>query len=140
MNKKKFLLLSGLGICSVLLVAMAILSVNYDSSSFMSSSGFLGETRMTTRALLTTTKQTTANNLTFIKTQLDASIDTYLPPSSPRLDAHIFTDKVIYRPSDVMFVEVLVLDAFNKTPIALTSKDINNYIYYLLFEVYDPSG
>jgi len=29
------------------------------------------------------------------------------------------TDKVIYKPEDVMFVEVLVVDAFTKAPIGL---------------------
>lgn len=57
-----------------------------------------------------------------------------------RLDAHIFTDKVIYRPSDVIFMEVLVLDAFNKTPVAMDPKDQYNYNYYLTMELSDPSG
>jgi uncharacterized protein YfaS (alpha-2-macroglobulin family) len=37
-------------------------------------------------------------------------------PDSLRLQVSIFTDKVIYRPNDVIFIEVLVVDAFNKTP------------------------
>jgi len=40
-----------------------------------------------------------------------------------RLESYINTDKVIYKPNDVMFIEVLVLDAFNKTPIGLDPTD-----------------
>jgi len=38
---------------------------------------------------------------------------------SRRWEAHISTDKVIYRPNDVIFTEVLVVDAFSKVPIGL---------------------
>ncbi len=57
-----------------------------------------------------------------------------------RLQTHIFTDKVVYRPNDVIFIEVLVLDAFNKTPIALDPKDRYNYNYYLNLEMKDSAG
>lgn len=43
--------------------------------------------------------------------------------STERLEAHVTTDKVIYRPDDVIFIEVLVVNAFNKTPIALDPID-----------------
>jgi uncharacterized protein YfaS (alpha-2-macroglobulin family) len=51
------------------------------------------------------------------------------------LEAHIFTDKVIYRPNDVIFAEVLVLDAFNKTPIALAPEEV--YSYSVTFDILD---
>lgn len=41
------------------------------------------------------------------------------------MDAHIYTDKVIYRPNDVMFIEVYLVDAFNKTPVSLNPSDPN---------------
>ena len=43
---------------------------------------------------------------------------------SMRLQANIFLDKVVYRPNDVMFIEVYILDAFNKTP------QISNQLYF----------
>ena len=32
-----------------------------------------------------------------------------------RIDGHIQTDKPIYKPDEVMFIELLLVDAFNKT-------------------------
>jgi uncharacterized protein YfaS (alpha-2-macroglobulin family) len=60
--------------------------------------------------------------------------------SNPRLQTHIFTDKVVYRPNDVIFIEVLVLDSFNKTPIALDPMDQYNYNYYLNLDLKDAAG
>lgn len=40
-----------------------------------------------------------------------------LPEYNNRYQAHIQTDKVVYRPLDVMFIEVFVLDAFSKKPL-----------------------
>jgi len=59
---------------------------------------------------------------------------------SKRLQTHIFTDKVVYRPNDVIFIEVLVLDSFNKTPIALDPMDQYNYNYYLNLDLKDAAG
>jgi len=56
-----------------------------------------------------------------------------------RLESYINTDKVIYKPNDVMFIEVFVLDAFNKTPVGLDQTDsfYSNFLFQL--EIYDPS-
>jgi len=40
-----------------------------------------------------------------------------------RLEGFVTTDKVVYRPNDVMFIEVLLMDAFDKTPVALNKTD-----------------
>lgn len=55
-----------------------------------------------------------------------------------RLAAHIFTDKVIYRPNDVIFAEVLVLDAFLLSPVALNQTEYFNY--YISFDIIDSQG
>lgn len=39
-----------------------------------------------------------------------------------------------------MFIEVLIIDSLNKTPIAFNTIDQYNYNYYLTFEISDPSG
>ena len=54
------------------------------------------------------------------------------------MEGHIYTDKPIYRPGDVMFIEVYVVDAFNKTPIGLlpTSQFFQNL--YISLELKDP--
>ena len=44
----------------------------------------------------------------------------------------------MYRPNDVIYTEVLVVDAFNKTPVGLN--DVEYYSYYLSFRIEDPSG
>jgi hypothetical protein len=40
----------------------------------------------------------------------------------------------------VIFVEVLVLDAFNKTPTVMSLRDLYNYNYYLMMTIEDPAG
>ena len=39
-----------------------------------------------------------------------------MPPSDLRLESFISTDKVIYKATDVVFIEVLVIDTMKKTP------------------------
>ena len=46
----------------------------------------------------------------------------------------------MYRPNDVIFFEVLVLDSFNKTPIAMSPFDKYNYMYYISLEIKDSAG
>lgn len=60
------------------------------------------------------------NDLDFLRYATDLQISTVLPDNTPRLQTHIFTDKVVYRPNDVIFVEVLVVNAFNKTPTVMS--------------------
>jgi hypothetical protein len=47
---------------------------------------------------------------------------------------------VVYRPNDVIFVEVLVVNAFNKTPTVMSQKEIYNYNYYLIMNIEDAAG
>jgi uncharacterized protein YfaS (alpha-2-macroglobulin family) len=68
-------------------------------------------------------------------------VATILPQGQDsRWSAHIFTDKVVYRPNDVMFINVVVVDAFNKTPIGLSKKDEYYYNLYLTMEIKSSSG
>ena len=39
-----------------------------------------------------------------------------IPRTEPRLDAHITTDKPLYKPGDIMYVTVYMFDALDKTP------------------------
>ena len=74
---------------------------------------------------------------------LDEALRTASPVIStyePRTEAHIYTDKVIYRPNDVMFIEVYVDNAFNKTPINLNASLGSFNGPYLSLEILDPSG
>lgn len=61
-----------------------------------------------------------------------------IPPSYERMNAHIYTDKPIYRPGDVMFIEVYVVDAFIKSPVGLlpTSQFFQNL--YISMDITDP--
>lgn len=56
------------------------------------------------------------------------------------MEAHIYTDKVIYRPNDVMFIEVYLVDAFNKTPVSLNATDTSFQNLWINLEVRDPVG
>ena len=40
----------------------------------------------------------------------------------------------------MIFIEVLVLDAFNKTPTVMSLSDLYNYNYYLMMTIEDPAG
>ena len=55
---------------------------------------------------------------------VSSQVASILPPQNPsyrnRIDAHMFTDKVVYRPNDEIFAEVIVVDAFNMTPVAMS--------------------
>lgn len=67
--------------------------------------------------------------LQLVAQKSDSFIENILPSQVPkqtdvvRLAAYVFTDKVIYRPNDVMFIDVLVLNAFSKVPVGMESKD-----------------
>ena len=56
-----------------------------------------------------------------------------------RLEAHISTDKVIYRPNDVIFIEAYIIDAFTKTPIGLNDTEGYYKNFYFYAEIYDPT-
>lgn len=47
---------------------------------------------------------------------------------------------MIYRPNDVMFIEVYVNNPLNKTPITTSLKDANGASYFLTIEITDPIG
>jgi len=66
-------------------------------------------------------------------------LSSYIIPEYVRVEGHITTDKVVYRPNDVIFIEVLIIDAFKKTPVALNALD--NYFNnnYITMDVYDPT-
>jgi hypothetical protein len=55
-----------------------------------------------------------------------------IPEDAVRLNGHINTDKLFYKTGDQAFIEVYLVDAFNKTPIALNESDqYYNSSYYL---------
>lgn len=49
-------------------------------------------------------------------------------------------DKVIYRPTDVMFIEAYIIDAFEKIPIALNKEDTFFLDLFYSIEIYDPTN
>ena len=57
-----------------------------------------------------------------------------------RLQASIFTDKVVYRPNDVIFGEIFVLDAFNKTPTALIDPSVILFFFLVKIEILSTIG
>ena len=62
-------------------------------------------------------------NTTWLQGQVDAAANATIPTSAVRLQALINVDKTVYRPNETIFVEVLLLNAQTKTPIALTVAD-----------------
>lgn len=87
------------------------------------------------------------SDLTYDSVSLSSKLDTdwiaeerqsiiennWIPDYMTRYEGHIFTDKVVYRPSDIMFVQVYIMDAFNKTLAGLTDRD--NLFYSTSIEV-----
>ena len=54
---------------------------------------------------------------------LESYLDTYIKDigstinqNTMAIEAHVRTDKVIYKPGDYMYIEVYVVDAFTKAP------------------------
>lgn len=62
-------------------------------------------------------------NLTWLNTQNGNATDDYINNTNPRLQTSIRLDKEAYAPNDVLFAEVLLLNALNKTPVANLSTD-----------------
>jgi len=54
--------------------------------------------------------------MTRFEESYNKSVSTVIPRTEPRLDAHITTDKPLYKPGDIMYVEVYMFDALDKTP------------------------
>jgi uncharacterized protein YfaS (alpha-2-macroglobulin family) len=52
----------------------------------------------------------------------------------------IFTDKVVYRPNDVIFIEVLVVGASTKVPVAQDSSKMYNAQNLVSIEIRDSAG
>mmetsp|Transcript_9414 Transcript_9414/g.8911 ORF Transcript_9414/g.8911 Transcript_9414/m.8911 type:complete len:177 (-) Transcript_9414:2874-3404(-) len=71
--------------------------------------------------------------------QLDDAYTRFFSPYSERLQVILKTDKEIYRPNDVVFIEAIVLNAFNKTPVAVDPKSEYFYNYYATLEIFDPT-
>jgi hypothetical protein len=65
-------------------------------------------------------------NLTWFQCQVDAAANATIPTGTVRLQGLINVDKTVYRPNETIFVEVLVLNAQTKTPVALTAADQQN--------------
>jgi len=71
-------------------------------------------------------------NTSWVNSQIKNVVAGALNSSAPRLEAHLRTDRPVYRPNDVVFVEALVLNAFDKTPYvynASTSNSTSNNDY-----------
>jgi hypothetical protein len=70
---------------------------------------------------------TAANhNLTWLQAQIYNATDDIFNASNPRLQASISLDKEVYRPRDVVFVEVAVFNALTKVPVAFSAADRTN--------------
>jgi hypothetical protein len=52
----------------------------------------------------------------------------------------IFTDKVVYRPNDVIFIEVLVVGASTKVPVAQDSRKMVSTLNLVSIEIRDSAG
>jgi hypothetical protein len=65
---------------------------------------------------------------------------TYFPTTLTRVQAHINTDKPIYHPNELVFIEVFILNIFNKTPVATNTSTSTNPLYNLYFQIYGPTN
>lgn len=60
-----------------------------------------------------------------------------MPTNSTRVSAHINTDKPIYHPNEVVFIEVFIMNIFNKTPVI---GNTSNSLYNLYLQIYAPNN
>jgi len=62
-------------------------------------------------------------NLAWLNSQSLNATDDYINNTNPRLQTSIRLDKEVYAPRDVVFAEVLLLNAINKTPVTFSATD-----------------
>jgi hypothetical protein len=72
--------------------------------------------------------------------QVNNQITQVFPTNSTRVESHIFTDKVVYRISEVVFISVVVVDPFAKTPLNISANDTNIENYHVYVDIFDSSG
>ena len=65
-------------------------------------------------------------NLTWLNAQINNATDDILLASNPRLQATINLDREVYRPRDVVFVDVAIFNALSKAPVAFAAADRTN--------------
>ncbi|CDW76949.1 a-macroglobulin complement component [Stylonychia lemnae] len=81
-------------------------------------------------------------NITWLSNQISNVTNQLLPISSPRIHSSIRLDKQMYLPNDVVFIEVLLFNSLNKTPVAiqpLNPKDPRYQYYNLSIEIKNSS-
>ena len=62
-------------------------------------------------------------NLGWLNSQSLNATDDFINNTNPRLQTSIRLDKEVYAPRDVVFAEVLLLNAINKTPVTFSATD-----------------
>lgn len=62
-----------------------------------------------------------------------------MPPSDLRLESFISTDRVFYKPLDVIFIEVLLIDTMSKKPYVSASSDTPREVTVNI-QIYDLYG
>lgn len=55
-------------------------------------------------------------DLTQMSSTYEKVFNQFIDSSSLRLEGHITTDKIYYRPKDPVFIDLLILDSLNKSP------------------------
>ena len=55
------------------------------------------------------------------------------------MEGHITTDKVVYRPNDVIFAEVYLIDAFTKVPVQQEAEDTFFINLFFTMDILDPN-
>ena len=131
MNKR--LLYLGGGVFTILLIGSAIILTSFDQSTFTSetenSNTFLNAnvakaidaatisfSPQGIEAAAATAVVTPKTNLTKLTSAIQYVTSPIIDPSAPRLETYISTSKLVYNPNDVIFIEVAVFDALQKTP------------------------
>lgn len=64
----------------------------------------------------TTTATAPKVNLTTLGAAIQFATNILIDPTAPRLETFITTNRLFYKQSDVIFIEVAVFDALTKTP------------------------
>jgi len=62
-------------------------------------------------------------NLPWIQGQVEVAASATIPRSVPRVQAAINIDKTFYNPNDTAFIEVALVNAQTKLPVAVTAAD-----------------
>ena len=126
------------GVLLVTCATIGFLAINMDNSRLLATSNQTSDAVNSAETLLQYNtavlstgllKNVSFANYTYLTSQIRGAISLAINQNAPRIETHILSDRVVYNNGDLVFINVLVNDAFTKNPlnVNLNSSDYMNY-------------